>query len=124
MDHRSIQVPTGARLLNGGRRAKAFPHDLVKPFFYQGLRNPSKRTLNYEDQFSVRDQLYFMLLLFQGVRKSEPLHLFVDDIRPVMEPGRAIDAIRYYHPEAGLISHPHPLSGQTWAATRHRKSAV
>ena len=59
-----------------------------------------------------------MILLFQGVRKSEPLHLFVDDIRPVRHGKTLKTQIRYYHPVVGQIKHQSLLSSKILSTTR------
>jgi integrase len=50
----------------------------------------------------VRDTLYFLLLMYGGLRKSEPLHIFLQDIEPDPEqPGSAL--VFLYHPESGPV---------------------
>lgn len=66
-----------------GRKPKYFPPSKVLPLFHETRL--------------VRDLLYFLLLFFGGLRESEPLHLFVTDIRLNKKDGTA--EVKLAHPE-------------------------
>jgi integrase len=62
-----------------------FSNEYVTRFFAEGLR---RRKVTdplgdwIADNYNVRDFLYFLLLMFGGLRASEPLHLYIEDVQP------------------------------------------
>jgi len=84
-------------------RPVPFPNRLEAPFFSSGILGRRKRnTTNGVCPHTLRDLLYYLLLLFGGLRKSEPLHLFLDDVHPDIETGQGA-TVFLYHPEHGGV---------------------
>lgn len=91
------------RVQHGGTNPIVFPHPKLGAFFqavWDGAASPAH---------AVRDQLLFLLLAYGGVRSSEPLHLWVDDVR--IEGGGPV--VFFYHPSYGPVG-----SGANPRATR------
>lgn len=71
-----------------------FPHSKLDAFFAairEGAASPAH---------AVRDQLLFLILAYGGVRSSEPLHLWVDDVRIEGEG----PVVYFYHPSYGPVA--------------------
>ena len=74
--------------------AVAFPERLFERFFLGGLGGAQDR------RCAVRDQLITILMHGAGVRESEPLHLWVQDVLiDPHDPTKVI--VRIHHPEEG-----------------------
>lgn len=74
--------------------AIAFSEPLFRPFFEKGVGGAKDRRV------AVRDQLILLLLHGCGVRESDALHLWVEDV--LEDPGNPDSVIiRLYHPEDG-----------------------
>lgn len=74
--------------------AVAFPERLLERFFLEGVGGAQDR------RCAVRDQLITLMMHGAGLRESEPLHLWVQDVlNDPHDPKRAL--IRVYHPEEG-----------------------
>ena len=63
----------------GGGRPTPFPVPLELPFFRDGLL-PTGEVSQTQRGIAIRNTLLFLLLLFGGLRKSEPLHLLLQDV--------------------------------------------
>ncbi|WP_095191428.1 gamma-mobile-trio recombinase GmtY [Pseudomonas sp. Irchel 3E19] len=85
----------GRRALNrGGDEAVAFPESLFEQFYLKGFGSASDR------RCSVRDQLIPIMMHGAGLRESQALHLWVQDVE--IDPHDPLKAlIRIYHPEEG-----------------------
>ncbi len=88
----------------GRGRPIPFPKALEVAFFAKGLISRRQRDLiRGICPHTVRDTLYFLLLMYGGLRKSEPLHLFLSDVVPdPAQPGSAL--VFLYHPETGPVN--------------------
>lgn len=110
------------RLLSQGRghgRPIPFPKRLEAAFFGKGLFGRRQRNrVRGVCPHTVRDTLYFLLLMYGGLRKSEPLHLYLQDVVPDPErPGSAL--VFLFHPETGLV-HGEQVRRSEYLRTRHR----
>jgi len=65
----------------GVEEAVAFPEELIEPFLTHGfvLNNNAERL---EDREDITAKMIALLLLFAGTRKSEPFHLWFNDVIP------------------------------------------
>ena len=90
-----------ARNVRGRRRlsktdddAVAFPERLFERFYFEGVGGAQDR------RCAVRDQLITMMMHGAGLRESEPLHLWIQDVQEdPQDPKKAL--VRVYHPEEG-----------------------
>lgn len=74
--------------------AIAFPEQLFERFYLEGLGGAQDR------RCAVRDQLIAIMMHGAGLRESEPLHLWVQDV--LIDPHNPAKAtVRIYHPEDG-----------------------
>lgn len=94
--------PPFARQLLGSRQARCpspFPKPLEAAFFVNGILRRRRRDVTRGlCPHAIRDALLFWLLLYGGLRKSEPLHLFLGDIEPDADRGATV---WLHHPESG-----------------------
>lgn len=97
------------------RRPPFFPLDAVRPLLMTGFR----RRLHgaYWEQFDVRGQMIVILQRFGGLRASEPFHLFVQDVEPLVhdphDPADGTSArVRLFHPSEGRTAYKDPLTGR------------
>jgi len=89
--------------------AISFPENLFKKFFLQGIG--SSRDI----RVALRDQLILLLMHGAGVRESDALHLWVDDVfLDPMNPDSV--TVRLYHPEDGKA--PNNWRGRKRQSTR------
>lgn len=89
--------------------AIAFPEPLFERFYLEGLGGALDR------RCAVRDQLIAIMMHGAGLRESEPLHLWVQDV--LIDPQDDTKAIvRIYHPEEGKA--PDGWRGRTGKANR------
>ncbi|TCK96774.1 site-specific integrase [Paraburkholderia sp. BL9I2N2] len=79
-----------------------------KPDYRQKYFPPDKVLPLIRATPSVRDRLYFLLLFFGGVRASEPLHLFVTDVK-IRPDGTA--QVTLGHPETSTYEWADALRG-------------
>ncbi|WP_166364439.1 gamma-mobile-trio recombinase GmtY [Pseudomonas akapageensis] len=82
------------KLSNTDDDAVAFPERLFERFYLEGVGGAHDR------RCAVRDQLITMMMHGAGLRESEPLHLWIQDV--LIDPHdlkRAL--VRVYHPEEG-----------------------
>lgn len=99
------QTPFDRAFSQGRDRGRPipFPKPLVAAFFVAGLLGRRKRNVTGGIcPHLIRDMLYFLLLMYGGLRKSEPLHLFLQDVVPDTETGRGA-TVFLYHPENGVV---------------------
>ncbi|MDF5024921.1 site-specific integrase [Vibrio parahaemolyticus] len=70
--------------INAQREVKSFPHELIAPLFEYGfVKNPlATKPFERED---ITAKMITLLLLFGGLRKSEPFHLWYNDVTPLLE---------------------------------------
>ena len=88
--------------------AACFPEEHIADFFITGLRReyPLGRARAHDaagrlvQDYDVRSLLYFLLLAFGCLRRSEPLHLFGSDIGFDFGSGRGA-VVWLWHPESG-----------------------
>lgn len=83
------------------KSVKKFPRDLLPSLVLEGCRLNRKRHQTGKkivDQYNVNMVMALCLLIGGGLRKCEPFHLWVDDVRPVE------GKVYLYHPEEGVVS--------------------
>lgn len=110
----------GARTVNvRGRRPatpdgdkKAFPDELFSDLLRNGFRRPIQVAWT-----TLRDQLIALLLHNGGLRLSEALQLWVDDVF-VRHDDPTAAVVRVYHPREGLRTYEDPASGNMRTVTR------
>lgn len=84
----------GRRRLSKTDDAVAFPERLFERFYFEGVGGAQDR------RCAVRDQLITMMMHGAGLRESEPLHLWIQDVQEdPQDPKKAL--VRVYHPEEG-----------------------
>lgn len=103
----SESIPLERQIAQGCGRGRpiAFPKALEVEFFSKGLLSRRQRDhVNGICPHTVRDTLYFLLLMYGGLRKSEPLHVFLSDVAPDPEqPGAASRKHRTRRPRRSSI---------------------
>jgi|AntDeeMinimDraft_8_1070380.scaffolds.fasta_scaffold00452_1 hypothetical protein len=68
---------------NKGQLApKRFPEELVAPLFNYGFIK-DENAINLEDREDITAKMICLLLFFGGLRETEPLHIWINDIAPV-----------------------------------------
>ena len=85
------------------------PKSEHRPSYRRKYFPPTKILLLIRSTPSVRDKLYFLLLFFGGIRASEPLHLFVTDVK-IKSDGNA--QVVLGHPEKGTYEWVDPFRGK------------
>lgn len=110
------------RLLSQGRgngRPIPFPKRVEAAFFAKGMLGRRQRNrVRGVCPHVVRDMLFFMLLAYGGLRKSEPLHLYLQDI--VSDPDQPGSALVFlYHPESGFV-HGEAVRRSEYLRTRYQ----
>ncbi len=89
--------------------AISFPENLFKQFFLQGIGS------SRDKRVALRDQLILLLMHGAGVRESDALHLWVDDV--FLDPMNSDSVmVRLYHPEDGKA--PNNWRGRKRQSTR------
>ncbi|ASG04037.1 gamma-mobile-trio recombinase GmtY [Vibrio anguillarum] len=89
--------------------AISFPEQLFKSFFIDGVGSAR------DSRVAIRDQLILLLMHGAGVRESDALHLWVDDV--FLDPINTVSVIvRLYHPEDGKA--PNHWVGRKRQSTR------
>lgn len=82
--------------INAQSETKSFPIELIAPLLEHGfVKNPL--ATNPFEREDITAKMITLLLIFGGMRKSEPLHLWFNDVTPTSEFGCQI---RLYHPSA------------------------
>jgi len=80
---------------------KKFRIDHVWPLILEGTRDTRVKTgLPYHEQYNVRDQLIFMLILFGGIRVGALCNLLLFDVIPTRDRDKHL-RVRLAHPENG-----------------------
>ncbi|HYG86252.1 MAG TPA: site-specific integrase [Azospirillum sp.] len=94
----TVRGPSNPR---GHGSAKSFPASHILPLIVDGcVVRGAAPTAPREQRFNIRDQLCFLLQAFGGIRSSELMHIFVNDIIR-MPDGSA--RVLLYHPTEGSI---------------------
>ncbi len=79
---------------NAESEAKSFPIELVAPLMEYGfVKNPL--ATNHFEREDITAKMITLLLLFGGMRKSEPLHLWFNDVTPT---DNFKCQVKLYHP--------------------------
>ncbi|MGL6315691.1 site-specific integrase [Vibrio sp. WXL103] len=81
---------------NAQSEAKSFPIELIAPLLEHGFIKDPLATNPFERE-DITAKMITILLIFGGMRKSEPLHLWFNDVTPTPEFGCQITL---YHPSA------------------------
>lgn len=89
-------------------RPPYFPIDRFDRLIEDGFRRPVPEHAPFYKRYNVRDLLIALLQGAGGLRESEPLHLFVDDIFEY--DGRAV--VRVHHPQESMTEYLNPLTGE------------
>jgi len=117
---RRLHSRTDARMVNvrGSKPAtpqgdkRAFPDQLFPDLLRNGFRRPVRVAWT-----TLRDQLIALLLHEGGLRLSEALHLWIDDVF-VRHEDPASAVVRVYHPREGLRAYEDPVTGNSRTVTR------
>ncbi len=91
----------GRRPRRAGGSPPAFPEDQVERLLWEGFERRPKDPRPWI-RWNLRDVLITMLCLFGGVRESEPMHLWLEDVRE--EDGCAL--VLFHHPAEGRTTDP------------------
>lgn len=80
---------------------KRFPDEYINDLLFKGFVKPcSLPSAPAYTRLELRDILITILMHFGGLRRSEPFHLWIDDVMPDPEdPEQAL--VTVYHPEIG-----------------------
>ena len=80
---------------------KNFPEEKIRDLLWRGFIVPGKqKSPRPEDRLNIRDILMTLLMRYGGLRVSETLHLFVQDVVPdPFDPSKA--HVRIFHPGQG-----------------------
>lgn len=86
--------------LNAQSELKSFPVELIQPLLKYGfIKNP--HATNLFDREDITAKMITLLLLFGGLRKSEPFHLWFNDIMPTND---FECQSRLYHPRLAKVN--------------------
>lgn len=93
------------------QRAKSFPAEHAERLLWEGYLRPGRETEpNIFYRYNVRDMMMALLDGWGGLRRSEGLHLWCNDIQENEgEPGHALVVLS--HPEEGPAQYEDPFSG-------------
>lgn len=102
----------------GAEPVKFFPPAHVEHLLWQGYARPHCHdSTNPFLTYNVRDQLILLLDAWGGLRHSEPLHLWVQDV--VEEPGKPGHALVVLnHPSEAMVEYPYLVRDQKKRASR------
>jgi len=90
-------------------RPPHFPIDHFDRLIEDGFKRPGvPEHAPFHRRYNVRDLLIALLQGAGGLRESEPLHLFVDDVFEY--DGRAV--VRVHHPQESMTEYLDPLTGE------------
>jgi hypothetical protein len=113
---RAVALPGNVPIVVDG--APAFPEEHIERLLFEGFvlsggqvqKTPWLR-------WSIRDILITLLLHYGGLRVSEPMHLWVDDV--FIDPSNPKAArVLVHHPSDGIYEHPDTITGGTIFSTR------
>ncbi len=103
---------------HGVEAVKAFPRRHVERLFWEGHRRP--RASGGGDVYglhNIRDQMMALLDGWGGLRRSEGLHLWVNDVvEHPDKPGHAMVVL--HHPADGMVEYRDPISSRLTTGTR------
>lgn len=81
-EHNAIVQLSGSTNVNwSDDEAKRFPDELVAPLFKYGFILDEKSKIPHEHE-DITAKMIAIILFFGGTRKSEPLHLWINDVLP------------------------------------------
>lgn len=107
---RRVTLPRDNRVVLA--RPPFFPFHRTLNLIYEGFR--LSQSGPYWKQYNVRDMMMVILQRFGGLRASEPLHLFVQDVAPILVEGKAdgqmTARVRLFHPIEGATEYIEPGS--------------
>lgn len=110
MSNRTVQLPRNNKVLLVS--PPFFPLDRTHDLLLTGFRRAT--TGPFHKQYAVRDMMIVILQRYGGIRASEAMHLFVDDVEPRVvrtTTGASVSAdVWLYHPEDGLTGYTDPLT--------------
>lgn len=98
---RNVRYEQDDRATDVDYAAKRFPDKHINDLLFKGFVKPcSLPSAPAYTRFELRDILITILMHFGGLRRSEPFHLWIDDVIPDPEdPEQAL--VTVYHPEIG-----------------------
>ncbi|SDP19516.1 Phage integrase family protein [Pseudomonas arsenicoxydans] len=98
--------------------APAFPEEYIESLLFDGFVLSGGQAKNSPWlRWNIRDILITILLHHGGLRVSEPMHLWVDDV--FIDPSNPQAArVLVHHPSDGIYEHPDPISGRIISSTR------
>ena len=116
---RSVRAPRDVK--KAVRAPKHFPLDRTQDLLWTGFR--VRQTGAFWEQYKVRDLMIAILQRFGGLRASEPFHMFVNDVTPVVrdvdDPILGTEAeVHLYHPSEGRIRYRDPITRNVMVSTR------
>lgn len=96
--------------------AKFFPREHAGRLIWEGHRRPRANS-GVLGTYNVRDQMMALLDGWGGLRQSEGLHLWVNDVVENSDkPGHAVVVL--YHPTEAKVAYVDPISGRPATDTR------
>lgn len=118
-DTRTVAAPQAPK--RTPRRPPFFPLERSTDLIFEGFRRRSSGA--FWEQHNVRDMMIAVLQRFGGLRQSEPFHLFVGDVEPVVRD--VTDSVlgtearvTLYHPSEGAMRFRDPLTREVVVGTR------
>lgn len=106
----AVQVPRNNKVLLVN--PPFFPFERTHDLLYTGFKRATSGP--FHEQYALRDMMIVILQRYGGIRASEAMHIFVDDVehRPVQTlAGASVTAdVWLYHPEDGLTSYTDPIT--------------
>ncbi|WP_052370860.1 gamma-mobile-trio recombinase GmtY [Chromobacterium haemolyticum] len=96
----------------------AFPEEHIERLLFEGfvLNGGYRQALPWL-RWNLRDILITLLMHYGGLRASEPMHLWVDDVF-ISSPNPKSARVLVHHPSDGAYDHPDPLTGAPTRSTR------
>lgn len=113
---RTISLPGNAPTV--AELTPAFPEKYIERLLFEGfVRARGKLQKTPWLRWNLRDILITLLLHYGGLRVSEPMHLWVDDV--FIDPTNPKAArVLVHHPSDGIYEHPDFITGTTIRSTR------